>query len=88
MQQFNLPNDVQHLFTVEVLLDHSKTKDHLGCDKGDVLFVLLIAHDKMSSDLYLAEKEDGISELSVLCVLIDAALQDRQKQIKKCPDLL
>ncbi len=62
LQQFNLPADVQHLFTVEVLLDHSKTKDHLNCELGEILFVLLIAHEKMPGDRYLVEKEDGTSE--------------------------
>lgn len=64
MQQFNLPNDVKHLFAVEVVLEHTKTKDHLACDTGEILFVLLIAHEKMPSERYLVEKEDGTSECS------------------------
>lgn len=59
VQQFGLPNDVKNLFTVEVMLNHSRTKDHLPCETGEVLFVLLIAHDKMPQDRYLVEKEDG-----------------------------
>ncbi len=39
-----------------------KTKDHMVVDMGELLFVLLIAHDKMASDRYLVEKEDGTSE--------------------------
>ena len=62
LQQFNLPADVQHLFAAEVVLEHSRTKDHLGCDIGELLFVLLIAHDKMTKDRLLVEKEDGTSE--------------------------
>ena len=57
---------MQPLFTVEVVLEHSRTKDHLQCEKGEVLFVLLIAHDKMPSDKYLVEKEDGNSESNTL----------------------
>ncbi len=65
-QQFNLPADVKNLFAVEVMLDHPKpTKDHIVCNTGDVLFVLLIAHEKMSPEKYLIEKEDGTSE----CIL-------------------
>ena len=62
MQQFNLPTDVQHLFAVEAVLEHTKTKDHLPIEVGELLFVLLIAHDKMPSDKYLVEKDDGTSE--------------------------
>ena len=54
---------MKHLFAVEVLLDHPKpTKDHVACAAGDILFVLLIAHEKMAGDRYLVEKEDGTSE--------------------------
>ena len=59
--------DVQPLFTIEILLDHSKTKDHLNVTAGELAFVLLIAHDKLHPDKYLVEKEDGTSEM-VLCV--------------------
>ena len=52
--------DVKPLFHVEVLLDHAtKTKDHLVVGVGDILAVLLIAHDKMPGDKYFVEKEDG-----------------------------
>lgn len=53
---------MQHLFTVEALLDHPKTKDHLPVTIGEVLFVLLLAHDKLPDGKYLAEKEDGTSK--------------------------
>ena len=62
-QQFNLPNDVQSLFAVEVLLGHPRTKDHLGVTDGDIAFVLLISHPKLPEGRYLAEKEDGTSKL-------------------------
>ena len=62
-QQFPLKIDMQHLFTVEALLEHPKTKDHLPISEGEVLFVLLLAHDKLPDGKYLAEKEDGTSEL-------------------------
>ena len=58
---------MQHLFTVEVLLEHPKTKDHLPVNIGEVLFVLLLAHDKLPDGKYLVEKEDGTSEM-LLCI--------------------
>ena len=61
-QQFNLDANVQHLFAVEVTEKQGKGKDLLPCEVGEVLFVLLIAHEKLSSDKYLVEKEDGTSE--------------------------
>jgi len=62
-QQFNLPADVKHLFAVEVLLDHPKaTKDHVACNAGDILFVLLIAHEKMAGDRYLEGGTDGLTD--------------------------
>ena len=51
---------------MEVVLAHSKTKDHLAVEIGEVLFVLLIAHDKMSQDRYLVEKEDGTSKTNII----------------------
>jgi len=62
LQQFGLPNDVQSLFAVQILLDHPKTKDHLGVTESEVVFVLLISHPKLPDGRYLAEKEDGTSE--------------------------
>jgi hypothetical protein len=57
---------MQHLFTVEVLLEHPKTKDHLQISIGEVLFVLLLAHDKLPDGKYLVEKEDGTSEMQCM----------------------
>ena len=61
-QQFSLPDDVQSLFAVEILLSHPRTKDHLGVTEGDIAFVLLIYHPKLPKGRYLAEKEDGTSK--------------------------
>ena len=60
-QQFSLPNDVQSLFAVEILLAHPRTKNHLGVTEGEIVFVLLISHYKLPEGLYLAEKQDGTS---------------------------
>ena len=54
---------MQHLFTVVVLLEHPKTKDHLPVSEGEVLSVLLLVHEKLPDGKYLVEKEDGTSEM-------------------------
>ena len=43
-------------------MEQAKAKDHLKCSTGEFLFVLLIAHEKMSADNYFVEKEDGTGE--------------------------
>ena len=65
-QQFGLPNDVQPLFTVEVLVDYPKTKELLSMKEGEKLFVLLVSHSKLPDGQYLIEKEDGTSEANTL----------------------
>ena len=57
---------MQHLFTVEALLEHPKTKDHLQVSIGEVLFVLLLTHEKLPDGKYLVEKEDGTSEMECM----------------------
>ena len=47
---------------MEVLLDHPKTKDHIGVTEGEKVFVILITHPKLPDGRYLVEKEDGTSE--------------------------
>ena len=43
-------------------MDQQKVKDQLSVTKGEVLYVLLLAHDKLPDGKYLAEKEDGTSK--------------------------
>ena len=62
MQQFQLPNEILPLFTVEVLEDRAKGKDHLSISKGERLSVILLAHPSLDPTKYLAEKDDGMSE--------------------------
>lgn len=62
IQQFEL-SKVNPLFTVVVLEDRPKSKEHLPVIKGEKLQVILIAHNKLPRTKYLVEKEDGISEL-------------------------
>lgn len=58
-KQFSLPNDVKPLFSVEILMDMGRGKDHMASVKGDMMHVLLINHPKLPEGRYLVEKEDG-----------------------------
>lgn len=58
-KEYKLPLDVKPLFTIEILEDHPKGKDHVPVTQGEVCFVLLISHDKLPNDRYFVEKEDG-----------------------------
>ena len=60
---------MKSLFTVEILEDHPKGKDHLPVSKGETCFVLLINHPKLPDERYFVEKEDGTSELLLLLLL-------------------
>ena len=62
MQQFQLPDEILPLFTVEVLEDRGKGKDHMPISKGERLSVILLAHPNLDPAKYLAEKDDGMSE--------------------------
>ena len=44
---------------MEVLLEHPRTKDHLGVTEGEVVHVLLLNHPKLPETKYLVEKDDG-----------------------------
>ena len=62
MQQFNLLEDAQALFTVEAIEARSKAKEHLPVIKGERLAVIVSTHAKLPSGKYLVEKEDGTRE--------------------------
>ena len=65
---------MQHLFTVEALLEHPKTKDHLQVSIGEVLFVLLLTHEKLPDGKYLVEKEDGTSEMECMTTIVGQSI--------------
>ena len=62
MQQFNLPEESQALFTVEAIEARSKAKEHLPVIKGERLVVIVSTHTKLPPGKYLVEKEDGTRE--------------------------
>ena len=61
MQQFGL-QEVKPLWSMVILDDRAKGKEHMGVVKGERVDVILITHDKLSPLKYLVEKEDGTSE--------------------------
>ena len=57
---FSLPPDVLPAYETRASESNNKSKDNLLVYQvGDVIYVLLIAHEKMPSHCYLGEKEDG-----------------------------
>lgn len=59
LQQFNLPEEFQALFTVEAMEARSKSKEHLLVTKGERLSVIVSSDAKLPPGKYLVEKEDG-----------------------------
>ena len=65
-QQFGL-HEVKPLWSMVILEDRAKSKDHMAVVKGERVDVILITHEKLPQHKLLVEKDDGMSECMMCC---------------------